>query len=120
MKVAVPNGRTCDWMRDAGSRPSRGLLVPQTRGQAHSHTRPTFPETSFETTSHNQHRYSESRIKDVNMAEIVGLVSAIAAIAGASVKIARAVLSACDDFGVVTSSVKAIAEDMRFVTIILR
>ncbi|KAK0652448.1 hypothetical protein B0T16DRAFT_454814 [Cercophora newfieldiana] len=54
------------------------------------------------------------------MAEIVGLISAIAAIAGASVKIARAVSSACDDFGAATSSVKAIADDTRFVTTILR
>lgn len=53
------------------------------------------------------------------MAEIVGLISAIGTIAAAGYKITRAIATACDDFGAATASVKAIAADMTFVTLIL-
>ncbi len=53
------------------------------------------------------------------MAEIVGLISAIGAIAAAGLKISRAIAAARDDFGTATANVNAIAIDAKAVAAIL-
>ncbi|KAK0620162.1 hypothetical protein B0T14DRAFT_224840 [Immersiella caudata] len=54
------------------------------------------------------------------MAEIVGLISAIAAITAAAFKITKAISTVRDDLGVATSSVKSILDDTKAVSFILR
>ncbi|KAK5658326.1 hypothetical protein OQA88_2302 [Cercophora sp. LCS_1] len=54
------------------------------------------------------------------MAEIVGLISAIGTIAAAGYKVSRAISTACDDFGGAEANVKAIADDIKTVSWILR
>jgi hypothetical protein len=53
------------------------------------------------------------------MAEIVGLITAIGTIVAAGFKITRAIGAIRDDLGAATASIKAIAADTNFVTMIL-